>query len=71
MFESTTGAKKWNVTFYEYSAREMSDDMPYGMVGLHCPSLFLVCLGFDYMTCLISSEDLNLIHCYETCSLLL
>ena len=30
MFESTTGTKKWNVTFYEYSAREMTEDTPYG-----------------------------------------
>lgn len=32
MFESNTGAKKWNVTFYEYSARELTEDTPYGMV---------------------------------------
>ena len=32
MFESTTGTKKWNVTFYEYSAREITEETPYGDV---------------------------------------
>eukprot|EP00111_Clytia_hemisphaerica_P015843 TCONS_00046798-protein len=32
MFESTTGNKKWNVTFYEYSARDITEDTPYDLV---------------------------------------
>lgn len=40
MFESSTGAKKWNVTFYEYSARELTDDTPYGKHSVFCGVLF-------------------------------
>lgn len=32
MYESATGTKKWNVTFYEYSARELTEDTPYDLV---------------------------------------
>lgn len=30
MFEGLNGKKKWNVTFYDYSAREM-DENTYGV----------------------------------------
>jgi len=36
MFESTTGNKKWNVSFYEYSARDITEETPYGKFFFIC-----------------------------------